>query len=241
MKPLYERKVEALSQSKLKKPLKRISRITGIVLAFVLILVLLMVADYLNIPSHLGISVVNCNLELQSIIISNGLVILLFLLAYLLLDKRNIEKEKNKRNIALVHLKNVYMHCQTLVELFSDYEFLPIVASHNANPYDIHDPFLSHYRALPFVESNETIVAFAQEGVLNSDEIDKYIEIKWKLGSYIDKMVMLYRINKKAIMKSEKERLHSNLNNVLSAIESELNTNQDNQCECSKNIYRGAY
>lgn len=191
---------------------------------FIFFIILILVADYYNVPSRLGFVISNCNLDVQSIIISNGIVILLFILAFVLFDKRGVEKEKNKRLIALTILKNVYTHCKESSQRFAQCEngkFL--LELFKIDFSDIQDPTMAYYRSFPFLDVNETIIAFAQEGVLNASEIEVYLNIRKQFASYVECSLGLAELKGADKIFSRKlGELIENIDKALNLIDKEL-------------------
>lgn len=55
-----------------------------------------LIVDYLNVPTLLNIYIDNLNTDLLNIVINSIIVITLYLVTYLTLDRRSIQISKNK-------------------------------------------------------------------------------------------------------------------------------------------------
>lgn len=185
--------------------------------------ILLVVADYFNVFSRLGVDVTNLNLEFLSFVIGNGVVILLFIIAYVLVDRRSIDKEKNKRKTALIILKGIYEHAVEVVELFADDEAREAAAKKcDFDKVISQDPMQSFYRNLPFAEYDTTIIAYAQEGVLDAKELTTYLDVKKKYGSYINLSFLFLEPELHISLNQRKNVLLSILTENISKIQEEL-------------------
>lgn len=186
-------------------------------------IILLVVADYFNVFSRLGVNVRNLNLDFMSLIIGNVVVILLFVIAYVLVDRRSIAKEKNKRKTALIILKGIYEQTVEVVELFAEDEARMLAAEKcDFSKVISQDPMQSLYYNLPFAENDRTIIAFAQEGVLNANELSTYLDVKKKYGSYINLSFLFREPERHISLNPRKAELLSVLEENLSKIQEEL-------------------
>lgn len=191
-------------------------------------MVLITTADFFDFFSRAGLSVAHFNLDFLSIVIGNGVVILLFIIAYALIDSRNIEKENNKRRTVLVILKNVYEHCIEMVELFSDdFTRKHAVSKCSMDEVAVNDKMHMVYRTLPFADNNDAILGFMQDGVLSKNETETYFEVKRKYASYIDLSIIYWTPTDHVSTKGLEESLLSMLRTALDEIEGELT--HDNQ------------
>lgn len=68
----------------------------------VLVFVLFIVIDYSNIASFLGFQVKNINISLFSAIFNAFVVIALYIVTFIVVDKRQIKKDQNSEIIAKI-------------------------------------------------------------------------------------------------------------------------------------------
>lgn len=71
-------------------------------ISYFLISIILVFLDYFNVFSTLGFRMGNINWDFTGMVITNVIVVLLFVITYETLDKRSAEKENNKRLIPVV-------------------------------------------------------------------------------------------------------------------------------------------
>ena len=77
--------------------------------------------DYWNVPSLLGIKVKAINLDIWSILISNAVVISIFIMTYMLYDRRNLEKDRLARYAGRALLLSEYYNCNSKLELIDKF------------------------------------------------------------------------------------------------------------------------
>lgn len=70
-----------------------------IFIIFIIFMLVYLIMDYLNVPTLLNINIDNINTNLLDIVINSIIVITLYLIIYLILDKRTVQISKNKIEI----------------------------------------------------------------------------------------------------------------------------------------------
>lgn len=157
---------------------------------------LLIIADYYNFPSSLGIDVPSMNWDFLSLAIGNGLAIVLYLVTYLLIDQRQIKREENQlRNIRRI-LIDTYVQCQEQVEMLDDESILTSIA-HKCNfdiPY-FQDPIFTKIHNMPF-ELDQYILDASNNGVIREDEFEAYLDIRMEYKVYITNKITFFDIEK---------------------------------------------
>ncbi len=161
-------------------------KVIAVIAAFLILSAIIAVVDYNNCFSGLGHNITNYNFDVLSIVIGNGVVVVLFVITFILLDRRNIQKEENKRKVALIMLKSIYTHCSEMIEKFDDHKFwVDVVSPSTFEKAEAREAKKNHFSRLPFFENNESILSFSQDGILHGDEIDRYIQVKKLYTEYI--------------------------------------------------------
>lgn len=187
------------------------------VFTFVAIVILYLFFDYCNAFSCLKINVSNINTSIFEIFINNGIVIALFCITYILLDKRNVEKEHNKRKTALIMLKNTYDACYDNINYFDKKENRIIVAKKtNFDELICNDKMFSYFQNIPFEHNNE-ILRFSTEGVIKPYEYETYLKIQKQYKDFITYAISLYDNYSVALLAREplKSSLLAAINNII--------------------------
>ena len=80
--------------------MKNIKKYIMIFVIILLVTMSLFLMDYLNVFYKIGISISNVNMEFWNIFINAFVVVILYIITYLVIDKKQIKQLDNKRNIA---------------------------------------------------------------------------------------------------------------------------------------------
>ncbi len=148
--------------------------------------------DLFDIPSSLGLNMEAINWDALSLIVGNLLVILIAVITYLLIDKRNREKDKNQREVALLLLTQTYEQCKESVLLFERPEVLEKAVEKCDFDKVLHeDKQMMYYLEHPF-EFHEKIMEFACSGTISQKEFSDYMEVRTAFKKHIDIRIMFF-------------------------------------------------
>lgn len=151
------------------------------IMIFVIILLVTMglfLMDYLNVFYKIGISIGNVNMEFWNIFINAFVVVILYIITYLVIDKKQIKQLDNKKNVAIMLLRETFKECLSDIELM-DKEVYRTQAASKIN----FDDYLNNNVAFqtladgPF-QNHEMILSFAKEGILSSKQLETYLNVK---------------------------------------------------------------
>lgn len=148
--------------------------------------------DVLNLPSHLGIEVSNVNWDLNIGLLTNLIVVTLFSITYEILDKRTVEKEKNKEEISTLLLKESYDLCLQCMDNLSE-EFVKkfIVPKMDFDGGIRENQVVENLKNAPFL--NESIIlSLAIDGQVSPCEIQNYYKIKQQFREFVTVRTTFY-------------------------------------------------
>lgn len=154
-------------------------------ISYFLISIILVFLDYFNVFSTLGFRMGNINWDFTGMVITNVIVVLLFVITYETLDKRSAEKENNKRLIAISLIKQSYEQCvwytDTLTkEIVEKY----IVPKMNFDGGADENKVVTNLKNAPF-ENDGAILSLVYDGQVSVDTINGYFRIKQLFSQYI--------------------------------------------------------
>lgn len=154
-------------------------------ISYFLISIILVFLDYFNVFSTLGFGMGNINWDFTGMVITNVIVVLLFVITYETLDKRSAEKENNKRLIAISLIKQSYEQCvwytDTLTkEIVEKY----IVPKMNFDGGADENKVVTNLKNAPF-ENDGAILSLVYDGQVSVDTINGYFRIKQLFSQYI--------------------------------------------------------
>lgn len=163
---------------------------------YILILAILtliyLIVDYFNIPTLLNIHIDNINGNLLDILINSIVVIILYLITYLTIDKKSIEKSKNKEDIYKQVLINMYSECIEIINLLHDESILnKIVKQVDGDAPIIENKIVSNLINLPF-ESKNIILDFARNGEIDVNTLQRFLSIQSDYRKYINMLIICF-------------------------------------------------
>lgn len=134
------------------------------------------------------------NWDLVSLIITNSVVIMLFVTTFTLIDNRNLKKEENKEKTANIVLMTTYNECKRVVE----YLTTQVIEIYILPKCDFNKPsnskeniIFTNFKNLPFVFENQ-IFDFAKDGIVQPEVFEHYITLKQKYVNYIELRLALF-------------------------------------------------
>lgn len=152
--------------------------------AFTLISTML-ILDYFNIPSNLFPDISLLNLDLISCLVSNVIVISIFLVTYTLIDRNNIEKSKNQTQVVYELIKRTYQSCVETIKLFDNQEItIKAVAKCDFSITILEDKHFLYFRDLPF-KYEALIIDSASNGNIMRDELHTFLSLQQDFYEYL--------------------------------------------------------
>ena len=162
------------------------------ILIFIIFTLVYLIIDYLNLPTLLNIYIDNINSNLLNIFINSIIVIILYLITYLTIDKRTIEKSKNKKDIYKQILINMYSECIQTLNLIHDENILnKIIKQVDGNAPIIENKIVNNLMNLPF-ENKDTILDFAKSGEIDVNTFQRFLNIQSDYRKYINMLIICF-------------------------------------------------
>ena len=156
----------------------------------IILIISLIIFDYMNLPSLLGLNMSNINWNFCMGILNIVVVIMLYVITYKKLDKRTIEREKNKKEISILLINECYQQCIKHVELLSEETIEKyIVPKIDFNSTD--NKLIRNLADSPFVNEN-IIMDLVKDGQIAKQRIEKYFEIKGAFSQYITMRITFF-------------------------------------------------
>lgn len=180
------------------------------ILIFIIFTLVYLIIDYLNLPTLLNIYIDNINSNLLDIFINSIIVIILYLITYLTIDKRTIEKSKNKKDIYKQILINMYSECIQTLNLIHDENILnKIIKQVDGNAPIIENKIVNNLMNLPF-ENKDTILDFAKSGEIDVNTFQRFLNIQLDYRKYINMLIICF--DRQEYIKTLKVELLKKLN-----------------------------
>lgn len=149
---------------------------TLVVLAFLFV-------DYFDIPSKTGFNLSKLNPDLWGIIGSNIIVVSLFIITFILFDKRNLDKDKTARYAGVALLYNSYRNCQITIsllkQLFIRDGIVEVFVDGEGNAVKF-----SKFFDNPF-STQEQVFDLLTEGYIQAKDYEEFAELSTKYSALI--------------------------------------------------------
>ena len=84
----------------------------------------MIVVDYFYLPTYVGLKMSNINNDVFGVAFNAFVVIALYVITYVVLDKRQIEKDENAKSTANILMLSTYQQCKNLIEMVDNQQVL---------------------------------------------------------------------------------------------------------------------
>lgn len=166
-----------------------------VILIGVLPFVMFILLDYLDIPSFIGLRITSLNYDLFGAVLNAFVVIVLYIITFIIVDKRQIKKDENAKQTANILLLYTYKQCKDTLALVNDQNILDtyIVPKVDFNKTDADSAVIMNLKNNPFIEHSK-ILDFAATGVVDSLRLSRYYQIMDLYKSYISLRITFFDI-----------------------------------------------
>lgn len=174
------------------KKKNRISKpVVIILIATVISVATYFLVDYLNIPTLLGLRISEMNMAALDVFSNAITAILIFALTYYFVERWNIRRQDNQKQMATLLLGKTYNDCMFYLSCFDAVALQKIVERTDFNAYYNHDSPAAKFADIPF-ENEQSIMQYAGEGIIPSSIIEKYFEVKDEFSKHITMSVTFF-------------------------------------------------
>lgn len=144
------------------------------------------ILDFFNLPSMFGIKISNINPDLFGIVVNSLVVIVLYVITYFEIDKRQVKKDENSQNLTYSLLLKTYISCLNTVNLLKNKTVLRkyIISQIDFDKLENENSVYTSLKNSPF-DSYNHVLTLAENGYVEGNFINKYLVIKEKYRSYI--------------------------------------------------------
>ncbi len=160
------------------------------IIVSILLIVGITVLDYINLPTLLGMNISNINWDFYIGFLNVLAIIAMYIITYKLLDKRAIKKEKNKKEISILLLKDCYEECYGYIKLLNDENvekyIVPKIDFNATKPKQI-----VNLQNAPFDNEN-IIMDLVKDGQITSQQIEGYFNVKRKFRQYVNMRIITF-------------------------------------------------
>ena len=164
-------------------------------LAGIFPLMIFILLDYLDIPSFMGLHVTALNYDLFGAVLNAFVVIVLYFVTFIIVDKRQIINDENAKQAASILLLYTYKQCKDTLTLINNQKVLDtyIVPKVDFNKTDVDSLVTMNLKNMPFVEHSK-ILDFATTGAIDAPRLERYYQIMNRYKSYISLRITFFDI-----------------------------------------------
>lgn len=166
---------------------KQYSRVLGIIFLGIAIVVAYFIIDYLDVLSKFGFNPESVNLDLLGIVVNSVIVIGLYYLSFIYIDKRQIEKDQNMKDLCSILLHQTYTSCKKNYELVCNYN----VVKEYIIPKLQEDNIIHNLQEIPFKNERE-LMSIAEQGNISSEEMQTYLFIRDSYKFFVNMRIAFY-------------------------------------------------
>lgn len=149
-------------------------------------ILIIAILDAINISSIFSIPFTNFNLDLWNILV----VIILYILTYEIIQKRDNCRKKNQEEFARILLENTYLECYSYKNIIDDESFKKICHKRFPGDQTMENNTAYHnMRSAPFVHDS-AVFSLGEAGVISASNISNYLMVKSKYSVYFSNVTI---------------------------------------------------
>lgn len=150
-----------------------------IIMRIILILAGYLFVDYINLPSMIGFSPANINVDIFGILFDASVVLILYTISFYYIDSKQNEKDVNAKDIANILIEKSYQECLDNLNLLDNRQIIKeyIIPKIDGDRPASENKVISNMQELPFA-SFDAIIDFAAGGYVEKEIMDSYLNIK---------------------------------------------------------------
>ena len=160
------------------------------IIIFIALIIILLVIDYINLPTLLGFELSNINWDFCMGIINAIVVVMLYLFTYKVIDERTVHRENNKTEISMLLIRNCYLECLEYIKILNQ----EIVEKYIVSKIDFDstdNTIICNLQNTPF-QNESTILDLVKDGQLTKNQIEGYFQIKAKFRQYVNMRIVFF-------------------------------------------------
>lgn len=208
-------------------------KIHVIMLKYVIIpFLVIIVVDYFNLPTCVGLKMGNVNNDVFGAVFNAFVVIALYVITYVVLDKRQIEKDENAKSTANLLMLSAYQQCKDLIKMVDNQQVLEenIVPKIDFNKINLDNRVMTNLQNNPFTE-HAHIIELAENGAIVSSDLSIYLKIMELYKSFVSMRITFFNIYKSQNLEhislhkrilEDKDKLNSMLDNEMERLQNRL-------------------
>lgn len=185
----------------------------------ILIIIIITIVDYFNLPTLLGLNMTNINWSFYMGVLDVTPVLLVFIITYNTLDNMEIRlheneilKENNKKDIVQSILDDCYRECDFYVKNVLNDKTVKELIVPKINFDSKNNKIINNLQNAPFY--NECIILdFIKDGQLTNKQASKYFSLKNNYSKYVNMRIIFFDCPQYYV--EQQDKLMNNLKELL--------------------------
>lgn len=151
------------------------------------------ILDYLNVPQLLGLSSERINMDFFDVFLNSVIVVVLYIITYYFVDRRQIQKDANSKDTADVLLLCTYKECLDNLEMVWNPHWVReyIIPKVDGNKPVNENRIISNIQNFPF-QSKSEVLELSKGGYIEKDVLIKYFKIQKEYKHIISMKITFY-------------------------------------------------
>lgn len=178
--------------------------------------------DYINLSHVVGVNFSDINIYLFSAVFNSFIVVLLYLITYFMIDKKQVKKEYNAKQTAHILMSLSYNKCKETISLLDNNEVIHkyIIPKVDFNKADSDNPVIYNTQNNPFIEF-EHILHLAGNGYIDNKRLNRYLHFISDYKSYVSYKITFFDIDEAKT--DEQIKLKNYIENMRESLISTIN------------------
>lgn len=192
------------------------------IICIVIVFIIYIVLDYINLSHVVGVNFSDINIYLFSAVFNSFIVVLLYLITYFMIDKKQVKKEYNAKQTAHILMSLSYNKCKETISLLDNNEVIHkyIIPKVDFNKADSDNPVIYNTQNNPFIEF-EHILHLAGNGYIDNKRLNRYLHFISDYKSYVSYKITFFDIDEAKT--DEQIKLKNYIENMRESLISTIN------------------
>lgn len=163
------------------------------IIPVILALLAYLLLDYLNIPTLIGLTPTNINLDIFGVLFDAAIVLILYVISFYYIENKQNEKDANARDTVNVLLEKTYKECLDNLIFLDNRSMIKeyIIPKVDGNKTDSENKVIRNLQTLPFT-SLDAVIELAVGGYIEKNTLDDYLDIKKEYQYLISVKITFY-------------------------------------------------
>lgn len=150
-----------------------------IIIPVALALIAYFILDYVNVPTLIGLTPSNINVDMFGILFNSVIVLVLYVVSFYYIENKQNEKYANAIDTVDALLKKTYQECLDNLNLLDNKEMIEeyIMPKVDGNKSFSENKVIHNLQTLPF-SSFDAVIELAVNGYVEKEKLDNYLDIK---------------------------------------------------------------